>query len=203
MTYWNDPIPNAVNDRRHHRRAGRVAIACLLLAGVGLVASGCSGFRKAIGEEKSSPDEFEVVVRPPLSLPPNFFANSTQLTENAPATSSSSSSGDSPIDARSVAAATLGAAEGKAANNYEQIFDFSAVPENIREIVDEETYGIQFERRIPLQMLFGGLPDVGPALDKFAEDQRLRRTFREGQPATDGGTPAVDLVDDEPVTIGN
>ena len=203
MTYWNDPIPNAVNDRRHHRRAGRVAITCLLLAGVGLVASGCSGFRKAIGEEKSSPDEFEVVVRPPLSLPPNFFANSTQLTENAPATSSSSSSGDSPIDARSVAAATLGAAEGKAANNYEQIFDFSAVPENIREIVDEETYGIQFERRIPLQMLFGGLPDVGPVLDKFAEDQRLRRTLREGQSPTDGGTPAVDLVDDEPVTIGN
>ena len=203
MTYWNDPTPNAVSDRRHHRRAGRVAITCLLLAGVGLVASGCSGFRKAIGEEKSSPDEFEVVVRPPLSLPPSFYANATQLTENAPAASSGLSSGDSPIDARSVAAATLGATEGRAADNYEQIFDFSAVPENIREIVDEETYGIQFERRIPLQMLFGGLPDVGPALDKFAEDQRLRRVLREGQSPTDGGTPAVDLVDDEPVTIGN
>lgn len=203
MTYWNDPAPNAVSDRRHHRRAGRVAITCLLLAGVGLVASGCSGFRKAIGEEKSSPDEFEVVVRPPLSLPPSFYANATQLTENAPAASSGLSSGDSPIDARSVAAATLGATEGRAADNYEQIFDFSAVPENIREIVDEETYGIRFERRIPLQVLFGGMPDVGPVLDKFAEDQRLRRTFREGQPVTDGGTPAVDLVDDEPVTIGN
>lgn len=203
MTNWNDPAPNAVSDRRHHRRAGSVAITCLLLAGVGLVASGCSGFRKAIGEEKSSPDEFEVVVRPPLSLPPSFYANATQLTENAPAASSGLSSGDSPIDARSVAAATLGATEGRAADNYEQIFDFSAVPENIREIVDEETYGIRFERRIPLQVLFGGMPDVGPVLDKFAEDQRLRRTFREGQPATDGGTPAVDLVDDEPVTIGN
>lgn len=204
MTYWNDPTPNAVSDRRYHRRAGRVAITCLLLAGVGLVASGCSGFRKAIGEEKSSPDEFEVVVRPPLSLPPSFFANATQLTENAPVASSvSSSSDDSPIDARSVAAATLGATEGRAADNYEQIFDFSVVPEDIREIVDEETYGIRFERRIPLQMLFGGLPDVGPVLDKFAEDQRLRRTLREGQSATEGGTPAVDLVDDEPVTIGN
>ena len=201
MTYWNDPIPNAVSDRRHHRHAGRVAITCLLLAGIGLVASGCSGFRKAIGEEKSSPDEFEVVVRPPLSLPPSFFANSTQLTETVPAASSSSD--DSPIDARSVAAATLGATEGRAGDSYEQIFDFSAVPENIREVVDEETYGIRLERRIPLQMLFGGLPDVGPVLDKFAEDQRLRRTLREGQSPTNGGTPAVDLVDDDPVTIGN
>jgi len=89
------------------------------------------------------------------------------------------------------------------AGSYARIFDFSAVPANIREIVDEETYGIRFERRIPLQILFGGLPDIGPVLDKFAEDQRLRRTLREGQSATEGGTPAVDLLDDEPVTIGN
>ncbi|MGB1869635.1 MAG: DUF3035 domain-containing protein, partial [Candidatus Puniceispirillaceae bacterium] len=34
--------------------------------------AGCSDFRRAVGTEKSSPDEFEVVVRPPLSLPPGF-----------------------------------------------------------------------------------------------------------------------------------
>lgn len=204
MTYWNDPIPHSATSHRQHRRhVGRVAMTCLLLAGFGLVASGCSNFRKAIGEEKSSPDEFEVVVRPPLSLPPNFFASSTQLTENTPAAPVVASSSDSPIDARSVAATTLGASEGQVAGSYAQIFDFSAVPENIRDIVDEETYGIRFERRIPLQKLFGGLPDIGPVLDKFAEDQRLRRTLREGQSATTGGTPAVDLLDDEPVTIGN
>ena len=178
MTYWTNQTPTVpTNHQPRHARAGRVAMTCLLLAGIGLVASGCTGFRKAIGEEKSSPDEFEVVVRPPLSLPPNFFASASQLTENAP----TSSTTDSPIDARSVAAATLGSIEGQA----------------------EETYGIQFEKRIPLQMLFGGLPDVGPVLDKFAEDQRLRRLLREGQSPTEGGTPAVDLLDDEPVTIGN
>ena len=204
MTYWNDPIPHSATSHRQHRRhVGRVAMTCLLLAGFGLVASGCSNFRKAIGEEKSSPDEFEVVVRPPLSLPPNFFASSTQLTENTPAAPAAATSSDSPIDARSMATTTLGAREGQVAGSYAQIFDFSAVPGNIREIVDEETYGIQFERRIPLQILFGGLPDIGPVLDKFAEDQRLRRTLREGQSATQGGTPAVDLLDDEPVTIGN
>ena len=32
--------------------------------------AGCSDFRRAVGTEKSSPDEFSVVVRPPLSLPP-------------------------------------------------------------------------------------------------------------------------------------
>ena len=215
MTYSDDLITTGPHDRMsrpHQARIGRVAITCLLLAGIGLVASGCSGFRKAIGEEKSSPDEFEVVVRPPLSLPPNFFASSDQLTKNANSSASSSatavasaatSAADSPIDARSVAAAALGAAEGRAADSYAQIFDFSAVPDNIRQIVDEETYGIRFERRIPLQVLFGGLPDIGPVLDKFAEDQRLRQTLRQGGSATEGGTPAMDLLAEEPVTIGN
>ena len=32
----------------------------------------CSDYRRAIGTEKSTPDEFQVVVRPPLSLPPDF-----------------------------------------------------------------------------------------------------------------------------------
>ena len=202
MTHWSNPIQTRMKSHPSaspRRRAGRIAVTCLMLAGMGLMASGCSGFRKAIGEEKSSPDEFEVVVRPPLSLPPNFAASSSQLTETAPAAASQ----DSPIDARSVAAAELGAAQGSAADVYQDIFDFSAVPADIREIVDEETYGIQFENRIPLQMLFGGLPDVGPVLDKFAEDQRLRRVIREGTSPTDGGTPALDLIEDEPVTIGN
>ena len=215
MTYSDDLITTGPHDRMsrpHQARIGRVAMTCLLLAGIGLVASGCSGFRKAIGEEKSSPDEFEVVVRPPLSLPPNFFASSDQLTENANSSASSSatavasaatSAADSPIDARSVAAAALGAAEGRAADSYATVFDFSAVPDNIRQIVDEETYGIRFERRIPLQVLFGGLPDIGPVLDKFAEDQRLRQTLRQGGSATEGGTPAMDLLAEEPVTIGN
>ncbi|MEC8641359.1 MAG: DUF3035 domain-containing protein [Pseudomonadota bacterium] len=206
MTYCDTPNRAGPHDRMarpRHASAGRVAITCLLLAGIGLVASGCTGFRKAIGEEKSSPDEFEVVVRPPLSLPPNFFASSSQLTENTPTASASAAPSDSPIDARSVAAAALGATEGRAADNYAQIFDFSAVPDNIRQIVDEETYGIRFERRIPLQILFGGLPDIGPVLDKFAEDQRLRNTLREGRSATEGGTPATDLLDEAPVTIGN
>ena len=38
-----------------------------------LFMSACSDFRRAIGTEKSSPNEFEVITRPPLSLPPDFM----------------------------------------------------------------------------------------------------------------------------------
>ena len=171
-------------------------MALMLFAAVAV--SGCSDFRKVIGEEKSSPDEFEVVVRPPLSLPPGFKASSSELTTAlaAPAPSQTAT------DARSVAANELGSGEGASQGGYGAVFDFASVPENIRETVDEETFGIQFERRLPIQMLFGGVSDVGPVLDQFAEDQRLRKNLREGRFPTEGGTPAIDLQSDEPLTIG-
>ena len=175
----------------------RTAMAVLMICGAGFALSSCSDFRKAIGEEKSSPDEFEVVVRPPLSLPPSFTASSAELLAAADAANIESST-----DARSVAAASLGSEVGSSEGGYEALFDFASVPDNIRETVDEETYGIQFERRLPIQMLFGGLPDIGPVLDQFAEDQRLRKNLREGMFPTDGGTPAIDLQSDEPLTIG-
>jgi hypothetical protein len=34
--------------------------------------SGCGGFRQAIGVEKVAPDEFRVVTRAPLTLPPDY-----------------------------------------------------------------------------------------------------------------------------------
>jgi len=175
----------------------RTALAVLMIGGAGLALGGCSDFRKAIGKEKSSPDEFEVVVRPPLSLPPSFTASSAELLAAADAANIESST-----DAQSVAAASLGSEVGSSEGGYEALFDFASVPDNIRETVDEETYGIQFERRLPIQVLFGGLPDIGPVLDQFAEDQRLRKNLREGMFPTDGGTPAIDLQSDEPLTIG-
>ena len=50
---------------KHLMTAG---ITMALLIGL----TGCSDFRRAVGKEKSTPDEFKVVVRPPLSLPPGF-----------------------------------------------------------------------------------------------------------------------------------
>ena len=92
------------------------------------------------------------------------------------------------------------------ANNVENsdfagLFDFSSVPDDIRTKIDEETYGIQLEKRLPLQILFGGLPDVGPVLDKMAEDLRLRKNRAEELAPTEGGTKAIDPTSDQPLNI--
>ena len=84
---------------------------------------------------------------------------------------------------------------------FEQLFDFSDVPDDIRAKVDAETYGIQLENRLPLQQLFGGLPDIGPVLDKMAEDTRLRKARQDGRLPTDEATLAIDPTSDKPVAV--
>jgi len=170
---------------KHVMTAG---ITMALLIGL----AGCSDFRRAVGTEKSSPDEFEVVVRPPLSLPPGF----TDRPEDILAKDKKAAG----VDAESSAEAML-AVGNSASGDFEQLFDFSDVPDDVRAKVDAETYGIQLENRLPLQHLFGGLPDIGPALDKMAEDARLRKARQDGRLPTDEATLATDPASDEPVAV--
>ena len=57
------------------------------LSALTMVTSGCSSVDEALGKTKSAPDEFEVVVRPPLTLPPNFNLNPENDTAEAPVSS--------------------------------------------------------------------------------------------------------------------
>lgn len=155
--------------------------------------SACSDFRKAIGTEKSSPDEFQVVVRPSLVLPPNFSSRPTAATGAQTAATVAS-------DAQAQASVLLGARE-TGASDYSDIFAFDKIVEDVRSKVDEETAGIKFERRLPIQVLFGGLPDVGPVIDKMAEDRRIRRNRLENRSLLYGATPAIDKVFQDSVLV--
>ena len=57
---------------------------------------------------------------------------------------------------------------------YDEFFELSSIEPNIRTIIDQETTGIIFERRLPINVIFGGIPDVGPILDQITEDRRIR-----------------------------
>jgi hypothetical protein len=47
-------------------------IALLAVLAAAAAASGCGGMRQAMGGDKVAPDEFRVVTRAPLSLPPDY-----------------------------------------------------------------------------------------------------------------------------------
>ena len=147
--------------------------------------SACSDFRKAIGTEKSSPDEFQVVVRP---------------SSRPTATTGAQTAATAASDAQAQASVLLGARE-TGASDYSDIFAFDKIVEDVRSKVDEETAGIKFERRLPIQVLFGGLPDVGPVIDKMAEDRRIRRNRLENRSLSHGATPAIDKVFQDSVLV--
>ena len=48
------------------------ATKLIALAGIGLALSGCTAFREAIGSAKNPPDEFTVLTKAPLVIPPDF-----------------------------------------------------------------------------------------------------------------------------------
>ena len=83
--------------------------------------SACSDFRRAIGEGKSAPDEFQVVVRAPLSLPPGFGDSPEDIVK---------SSQTSGVNAQASTANLLGSqtVEG---SEFAGLFDFSGVPDDI------------------------------------------------------------------------
>ena len=54
---------------------------------------------------------------------------------------------------------------------------------------------------MPAQIVFGGLPNVGPVLDKMKEDERLRKNKMQNKSLTEGATPAIDEVLGEKLII--
>ena len=169
----------------------RILKLATLLGVAGITLSACSDFRRAIGTEKSSPDEFAVVVRAPLSLPPDFTLRPTGPDDETAAAA--------PL-ATEVAESLFGQ-ERQTLTGYDELFSISSIEPDIRTLVDEETAGIRFERRLPIQILFGGLADVGPVINQIEEDARVRRNRAENLPLNQGSTPAIDGVDGAAVSV--
>ena len=166
-----------------------------------LMTSGCSSVDEALGKTKSAPDEFEVVVRPPLTLPPNFTLRPSTDAESAEAGAETASAPVTGTDAVSVSDQSLTQAARADGSAFDALFGTSARFENIRQLVDDETYGIQIERRLPLEIIFGGQPNVGPNLDAAAEALRIRQALEKGDGITATPTPAIDPVEGSSITI--
>ncbi len=169
------------------RRLFSTIIGLIIVFGV----TACSDYRRTIGTEKSTPDEFQVVVRPPLSLPPEFATRPDATTNGLGVDEKSSRNLMNELFER----------RNTAASGYDEFFELSAIEPDIRVKVDQETTGIIFERRLPINVIFGGLPEVGPILDQMAEDRRIRINLMQKRAINEGATPAYDGVHGDEVQV--
>jgi len=174
----------------------------IVLAAAGLAAAlalgACADTRKAIGWDKVSPDEFNVVTRAPLTLPPDFGLR-------PPAPGAARPQEQSPTDQARVAvfgnsAAARNAATGQQGpgSTGEHALVAKAggdkVDANIREQLDRETTQLaEADRSFVDRLMFwrANDPAQGEQIDAQRESQRLREAAATGRPASDGSVATV------------
>ena len=164
--------------------------AALLLAGLTL--AGCGNFKEQLGIERRAPDEFTVVSRPPLSLPPDYSLRPPRPGERRPQEPlvreqarnvllSSSTAGGSFDTRRS---------SGETALLAHAATD-SADPE-IRRLVGNEAVTRDDRNFIERMMFWIDNPPPGDVVNAPAESRRLQENAALGRPVTTGETPTIE-----------
>ena len=165
-----------------------------LLVATALVAlAGCQSTRRAIGLEKTVPDEFAVAAPAPLALPPDF-------TLRPPAPGSSRPQELTPAEqarAALIGRARLQAYISRGFSPGEAVFLGHAgadqAPADIRTTLDHEISSFAPEDKSLTDKLVFWRDEKGEgtAIDPAAEKQRLSQNAANGKKANEGPIPVI------------
>jgi hypothetical protein len=178
-----------------------------LAVGLPLATGGCSGLKETLGLSKQSPDEFKVVSRAPLSMPPDY--NLRPPTPGAPRPQegtprdqaaaavfqySNTTSGAMPADAiPPVGEGEAETAQSSGESALLQSAGAGGVDPNIRQLVDAETAEDEANSKTLADTLtFWREPEpYGEVVDPVLEQKRLEENSATGKPVTEGETPTI------------
>jgi hypothetical protein len=169
----------------------------LALCCAALLVSGCSSLRSIAGLDKDAPDEFQVVQRAPLSMPPDFGLRAPDPGAPRPQETTTTDrarqividrqvpAGESkvrPIEGRSVGEAAF----------LKQAGANSSDPD-IRRQVDRETSTLASAdtRWVDSLLFWKTTPPTGSVVDPEKEAARLRENAALNRPTTAGETPTI------------
>jgi hypothetical protein len=177
----------------------RTKILTVVIAGLALSVTSCSSFRGWMGADKTPPDEFRVVTRAPLSLPPDYGLVAPQPGAPRPQeTDVRQSARQIVVDRegggasqKQEAAALQGRDPGEAA-----ILRRAGIAEsdpNIRATVNRESAKMaEADNTFVNSLMFWRDKDEpGVVVDADKEARRLRENAALGRSATTGETPTI------------
>lgn len=179
------------------------ALGLLLIAQLLLAACAGGSVQRALGLSKRSPDEFAVVSRAPLIVPPDFELRPPRPGETRPQVGTTADQaratllGEAPAQRATPVAGAAGADPDPVASGGEQALlqeaGGTAVDPAIRQriaaenqslaLVEDELFTRLLQWREPVRL--------GATVDAPAEARRLLANRADGQPATAGDTPTV------------
>lgn len=162
-----------------------------LLSVVALGLSGCSNAREELGLDKKAPDEFAVVKRAPLELPPDYTLRPPRPGAQRPQEITPQQAARKTVFGTPIPVATK--QPGSAEEALLQATGAVHVDNNIRDVVDNESNALRGRNRSVADKLLGNDGGENPSattVDAAAESQRIRDAINNGQTISGEGSIA-------------
>jgi hypothetical protein len=183
------------------RRQLSLMLATALLP---FVLTGCESGKELLGLTKRSPDEFQVVSRAPLSMPPDYNLRPPAPGAPRPQEGTAREQAErvvfgvggqqlSPDQIPSIGEGEQASAQSAGESALLQSAGMSGVDPNIRKTVDLETADDEAGSRTFVDsLIFWRQPEpYGTVVDPNAEQKRLQANQALGQPIATGETPTI------------
>lgn len=162
----------------------------LLVAGMALILAGCSNVKDELGLTRHSPDEFTVVKRAPLTMPPEYTlvppGENTRMAGNKGTVQEARTAvfGDNQ-------SARVTADSGEAV--FMQKIGADDADATIRSTINRENGFVTVENRSTIEKLFNrkGSSDA-VIVDPEKEAERLRENAATGRPINSGDVPVIE-----------
>lgn len=173
----------------------------IAVAGAALALGACEGVKEQLGLTKQAPDEFRVVARAPLTLPPDFTLRPPQPGMPRPQEGTATDQArralfqsDTASAAGNPDAAAAGGARTQGERSLLQAAGADRADPSIRSVVDRETKALNDSDTDFLQLLVFWRDEetTGQVVDADAEARRLRENAALGRTVTTGETPTIE-----------
>ncbi|WP_025898107.1 DUF3035 domain-containing protein [Sneathiella glossodoripedis] len=173
----------------------------LTLSALALSVAGCDSTRQALGiDGKKAPDEFAVLTKAPLIIPPDFTLRPPAPGQKSPRDELARSSARSALFGQTspgVITQEEAAKAGTSAGELALLRQADAVDadNSIREIVNAETNALQEDDKSLIErvMFWQKQPAYGDVVDPTKEQKRIQENAALGNSASDGGeTPIIE-----------
>jgi hypothetical protein len=155
-----------------------------------LALSACESAQEQLGLNKKAPDEFQVLRRAPLEMPPNYALRPPAPGSDRPQEQEMATQAAQAVFGGDAAPAQVSANSGEAF--LLQQAGATSVDPNIRSKVDSESADFEDENEPVIDKLLGIGDDTPKAsvVDPKKEAERLRQNAEAGKPVTEGETPS-------------
>jgi hypothetical protein len=183
-----------IKERTGLRTALSSAVALFLLGGL----TACSSFREAIGSAKTPPDEFAVVTKAPLVIPPEFSLRPPEPGAPRPQEATPQASAQQTVFGLPAAPPAPSPGTSKGEVMLLAMAGADRADPEIRKVIDSETLALdEKDKGFSDRVLFWKQTEAksDKAVDPGAEAQRIRENEATGAPVTQGETPKAESAE--------